>query len=151
MELQYSRASCAGLGPRSAFQQMKVYSPRGATRSMRGNSLYYDLDQSIGQSGHDFMAHLVVPSEQKSSGKAETFAVPSHSWWGWLEGFIERMFIIFCLYALSIGPMYWQWVEARYVDGFRIIAAFYEPLRILGEIFPVLGEWLNWYLTFWAW
>jgi len=96
------------------------------------------------------MAHPAVSHEQKVPGTTGTPAVPPQSWWGWLEGFVERMFILFCLYALSIGPMYWQWVEARYVNGFSLIAAFYEPLRILSETFPLLGKCLNWYLTFWV-
>lgn len=72
------------------------------------------------------------------------------SWWTWLEGFIERMFILFCIYALSIGPMYWPWVSARQAHGWYMVAAFYEPLRILGETFPLFGQTLNWYISLWV-
>ncbi|WP_437227139.1 hypothetical protein SH661x_000195 [Planctomicrobium sp. SH661] len=71
--------------------------------------------------------------------------------WGlWLEGFIERMFIMFCVYTLSIGPMYWSWVDAKFAHGPKILAAFYEPLRMLGEAYPLFGKCLNWYVSFWV-
>ncbi|HWL09715.1 MAG TPA: hypothetical protein VNQ76_14990 [Planctomicrobium sp.] len=63
--------------------------------------------------------------------------------------YIERMWILFCLYTLSIGPMYWHWLSGREVRGSTLIAVFYEPLRILGVWFPLFGEWLNWYVRLW--
>jgi len=83
----------------------------------------------------------VVPSVERSR---------RIGWLLWMEGFIERMFILFCLYALSIGPMYWQWVDAAYAHGSPWVAAFYEPLRMLGEQFPLFGKSLNWYISLWV-
>jgi len=77
-------------------------------------------------------------------------AVPRRSWWLSLEGFLERMFILFSLYVLSIGPLYWQWVDAKYASGSTWLAAFYEPLYLLGELWPLFGKCVNWYLTFWV-
>lgn len=69
--------------------------------------------------------------------------------WRRLEAFAERMFILWALYVLSIGPMYWQWVNAKYVDGPVLLAAFYEPLWIVSSACPPLGEWINWYVRLW--
>ncbi len=61
----------------------------------------------------------------------------------------EQMVILFGLYVLSIGPMYWTWIAAKHVDGSYYIAAFYEPLWFLAGLVPPLGEWLNWYVCLW--
>jgi hypothetical protein len=53
------------------------------------------------------------------------------------------------LYALSIGPMYWKWYEARYVGGSYWILAFYEPLIQLGRV-GFVGDFLNWYIDLWV-
>jgi len=72
---------------------------------------------------------------------------------GWLADYLitsaEQLIILFGLYVLSIGPMYWIWIEAKYVDGSYIVAAFYEPLWRLCGLIPFLGDWVNWYVSFW--
>ncbi|WP_437187099.1 hypothetical protein SH668x_000480 [Planctomicrobium sp. SH668] len=70
--------------------------------------------------------------------------------WLWWEAYFERMFILFCIYTLSIGPMYWQYLNARHASGPTLLAAFYEPLRLLGEYFPLFGKSLNWYISLWV-
>src|SRR5690606_27926696 len=66
--------------------------------------------------------------------------------WLRIEACVERSFILFALYALSIGPLYWQWLQSSQVRGFSWLAAVYEPLLLLGEVFPLFGECLNWYI-----
>ncbi len=90
--------------------------------------------------------------EQQPSTQPETDPVastPNQSLWLNIEAYIERMFILLCIYTLSVGPMYWDWLAGRQAKGNPYIAAFYEPLRIAGELFPPFGEWLNWYIRFW--
>ncbi len=60
-----------------------------------------------------------------------------------------RLCVFLVLYALSIGPMYWQWYEARFVGGNYWVAAFYEPLLQVARIEPV-GEFLSWYIDLWT-
>lgn len=57
--------------------------------------------------------------------------------------------ITWTVYVLSIGPLYWRWYEGKYVNGPTIIAALYEPLWRLCGLFPPLGWFVNWYVTFW--
>ena len=63
--------------------------------------------------------------------------------------FIEQLIISFGLYVFSIGPMYWFWFGAKYVNGPFLIAALYEPLWQLAGICPPFGAWLNWYVRLW--
>lgn len=92
----------------------------------------------------------VTDSEKKiaveNSGKQEDST-------GWLSDYLiastEQMIILFGLYVFSIGPMYWIWLGAKYVDGSYYIAALYEPLWILCGIVPFFGDWVNWYVRLW--
>lgn len=70
--------------------------------------------------------------------------------WEHVEAVIEQLLILFALYVLSIGPMYWRWFSAKYVNGPALLAAFYEPLWILAGWCPPLGAWINWYVRFWV-
>lgn len=70
-------------------------------------------------------------------------------WRARLLRFCQRWFILFSLYTLSIGPMFWTWYEAKYLDGSFWVAAFYEPLLILADLIPPFGDWLNWYIELW--
>jgi hypothetical protein len=69
--------------------------------------------------------------------------------WRRLLGTAARMSALLCLYVLSIGPMYWQWVSAKYVDGPPLLAAFYEPLWLVANRYEWLGDLLNWYVRWW--
>uniref|UniRef100_A0A7C2JYW3 Uncharacterized protein n=1 Tax=Schlesneria paludicola TaxID=360056 RepID=A0A7C2JYW3_9PLAN len=57
--------------------------------------------------------------------------------WAWL------------IYTLSIGPMFWMWFEAMYVDGPKWIFAFYLPLLIACELCPPFGWLVNEYINLW--
>jgi hypothetical protein len=62
----------------------------------------------------------------------------------------NRVVILMVLYVLSIGPMYWQWVDSMHVQGHPAVARFYYPLLLACEIIPVFGKVVNWYLDFWV-
>ncbi|MGE4003138.1 MAG: hypothetical protein AB7I48_23355, partial [Planctomycetaceae bacterium] len=50
------------------------------------------------------------------------------SWSGYFRFLAQRVFLYFVLYALSIGPCYWQWYGSQFVGGSSLLAAFYLPL-----------------------
>ena len=56
--------------------------------------------------------------------------------------------VIFVLYVLSAGPMYWTIYEAFHVNESRLIQAIYFPLVLLSEFEPI-GRILNWYVGLW--
>ena len=70
--------------------------------------------------------------------------------WGYLVGLASRMIVLFGFYVLSIGPMYWQWYSAKFVNGSPYVAAFYEPLWALSHWVPWFGEWLDFYVQLWT-
>jgi len=63
--------------------------------------------------------------------------------------FVARLIIALGIYVASIGPMYWTWLQAKYLNGSWFIAALYEPLWIAAGLIPPLGHWLNWYVSLW--
>ncbi len=64
--------------------------------------------------------------------------------------FLQRMGIYFAIYVFSLGPMYWQWWEGKYLNGSRLVAAFYEPLLLLCGWIPPLGWFVNSYVHIWV-
>ena len=52
------------------------------------------------------------------------------------------------LYVLSIGPMFWYWYEARYLDGPVWVAVLYEPLRLATRL-KFFEDWINDYINWW--
>lgn len=65
-------------------------------------------------------------------------------------GFGQRMTVLFGLYVLSIGPMYWRWYSSEFVNGSPYVRAFYRPLWLLARRFPWFGEWLDFYVQMWG-
>lgn len=60
------------------------------------------------------------------------------------------MSLLFGLYVLSIGPLYWRWYSAKFVNGSQYVAAFYEPLWALAHAVPWFGDWLDFYVQLWG-
>jgi hypothetical protein len=68
--------------------------------------------------------------------------------------FVRDIGLYFALYILIsgilIGPLFWVWFSAVYVDGPKWVARLYVPLVLLCEIFPPLGwlvnAWVNWWI-----
>lgn len=67
----------------------------------------------------------------------------------WVLRVIERSFLLLAVYVLSIGPMYWHWYGARFAGGSILLAAFYEPLIFIAQLFPAFGRWMDWYVSLW--
>ncbi len=100
--------------------------------------------------GHHELMSLLEQTESRDVSVDETSnEAEQDSVLGYLIASAEQMVIVFGLYVLSIGPMYWTWIEAKHVDGSHLIAAFYEPLWKLAGWIPPLGEWVNWYVCLW--
>jgi len=57
--------------------------------------------------------------------------------------------IYFVVSVVSIGPCFWYWFEATYVNGPRWIARFYAPLLWLCDHIEPLGRWVNLYIRWW--
>jgi hypothetical protein len=75
---------------------------------------------------------------------------PPFNWRSYRRRVAVELAVFFVVYVLSLGPMYWQWYAGKYLDGSRLIAAFYEPLYRLCGWVPPLGWFVNWYLTWWV-
>jgi len=71
------------------------------------------------------------------------------TWLSWCMISLQQLTIIWSIYILALGPIYWAWFDGKYGTGSAALAAFYEPLWILAGIFPALGRWINWYIEFW--
>jgi len=56
--------------------------------------------------------------------------------------------LLVVVYALSIGPMFWQWYEAQYLSGSKLVVALYEPLLYATRI-PIIEKLLNDYINWW--
>lgn len=76
-------------------------------------------------------------------------ARPAWAVYEYLVGLACRMTLLFGVYVLSIGPLYWRWYSAKFVNGSPYLAAFYEPLWILCIRFPWLGDWVDSYVKLW--
>jgi hypothetical protein len=90
----------------------------------------------------------VEPAAASQPAEAEprgSFEVLVH----YLLGLACRMGVLFGLYVLSIGPMYWRWYSGKFGNGSEYVAAFYEPLWVLCIQFPMLGEWVDGYVWLW--
>lgn len=66
------------------------------------------------------------------------------------QRFLLRMFVYFSIYVISLGPMYWQWWEGKYMNGSKLVAAFYEPLFLVSGWIPPLGWFVNSYVHLWV-
>jgi hypothetical protein len=60
-----------------------------------------------------------------------------------------RLAAYWLIYTLSIGPLFWIWFDARYVDGPKWISRAYLPLAIACDLIPYFGTWVNWYINLW--
>jgi hypothetical protein len=67
----------------------------------------------------------------------------------WLRALL-RFSLYFSIYVFSLGPMYWHWWEGKYMNGSRLVAAFYEPLLLLSGWIPPLGWFVNSYVHVWV-
>jgi hypothetical protein len=66
-----------------------------------------------------------------------------------VRGVVLRLALCWALYTLSIGPMYWTWFGAAYVNGSYWVHAFYSPLRYACEYVPYYGDLVEGYIWWW--
>lgn len=66
------------------------------------------------------------------------------------QRFAMRTCVYFSIYVFSLGPMYWQWWEGKYMNGSKLVAAFYEPLFLISGWIPPLGWFVNSYVHLWV-
>jgi hypothetical protein len=93
-----------------------------------------------------------IPGEQLGTASApnpQSNSEDEHREPNPLIDFTARMTIALAIYVASIGPMYWHWYQAKFLNGWWIVAASYEPLFIVAGWIPPLGRWLNWYICLW--
>jgi hypothetical protein len=83
----------------------------------------------------------VIPATEPAKPRA-----PRNIW----SQFAQRMCVYFVIYVFSLGPMYWHWYEGKYVNGSKLVAAFYEPLFLLSHWIPPLGWFVNAYVHVWV-
>lgn len=57
--------------------------------------------------------------------------------------------LIWLIYTLSIGPMFWTWFSAAYVGGPYWVIAFYSPLQLACEYVPYYGDLVENYIWWW--
>jgi hypothetical protein len=66
-----------------------------------------------------------------------------------LRRMLIRLAVMFTLYVLSIGPLYWKWYAAKVGVGSPMYLILYRPLEMLSAWIPPLGHFLNWYVSLW--
>jgi len=57
--------------------------------------------------------------------------------------------VFLVLYVLSIGPMFWKWHAAIFMDGSKMIASFYYPLMRACDESETIRDIVNWYVDLW--
>jgi hypothetical protein len=71
----------------------------------------------------------------------------------YLRQLVGRILIYLAVYLgisiLTIGPCFWYWFEAMYVNGPRWIVKFYAPLLWLCDRFSPLSWLVNTYVNWW--
>lgn len=60
------------------------------------------------------------------------------------------LFAYLAIAIVTIGPCFWHWYEATYVNGPRWIAKFYAPLVWLCDHCPPLSRLVNLYVRWWV-
>jgi hypothetical protein len=60
-----------------------------------------------------------------------------------------KLAVLFGVYVLSIGPMYWKWFAAMHGLASPVYRAIYLPLEFLARAVPFFGQFLDWYVSLW--
>jgi hypothetical protein len=91
---------------------------------------------------------MVDPTESGVSAPLPMPVAP-RTWRGWVLRSAGQMLLLFSVYTLSIGPMFWTWYSAMYLDGPVWVAKLYLPLVIACEVIPPFGWLVNQYINWW--
>jgi hypothetical protein len=65
------------------------------------------------------------------------------------RGVVLKFAVVWLIYTLSIGPMYWTWFGSTYVGGPYWVCALYSPLRIACLYVPPYGDLVENYIWWW--
>lgn len=60
----------------------------------------------------------------------------------------NRTLILFLMYILSTGPMYWYVYEAYNMGGSSFLANFYGPIALMCQV-DWIANWFDWYIGLW--
>ena len=97
------------------------------------------------QSHDDSRVQTSIPVQKPAPAK------PVSHWKNLFLRLYCRLMVAFylCLiYALSIGPIYWDWYDSEHGVESKLLAVTYRPL-IWACQFEPLGKLMQWYLDFW--
>lgn len=62
----------------------------------------------------------------------------------------SRVMIVFLLYVLSTGPMYWAIYEAFNTSGSSFLAKLYYPIALVCQHSDLICTWFDWYVGLWV-
>lgn len=66
-----------------------------------------------------------------------------------VRGIVFQFVLVWSIYTLSIGPMYWTWFGSTFVGGPYWVRALYSPLRIACLYVPMYGDLVEDYIWWW--
>lgn len=88
-----------------------------------------------------------APAEK---GAAQPKGRRRRTWFRFFADIVLYLFIYVVVAGVSIGPLFWVWFGAVYVNGPKWFARLYLPLALLCEICPPLSwlvnAWINWWI-----
>ena len=106
--------------------------------------------------GIDSMAASVSVTSPAASDRSESSSAEAapkrvrRSWSRFFLDVLSYVAIFVVISGISIGPLFWVWFGAVFVDGPKWIARVYQPLIILCDVIPPLGRlvnaWINWWI-----
>ena len=94
--------------------------------------------------------HATDTDRSAIKGAAPPGTRPKRTWRRFFVDIAIYLMIYVVVAGVSIGPLFWVWFGAVYVDGPKWFARLYLPLALLCEICPPLGwlinAWINWWI-----
>ena len=79
----------------------------------------------------------------------ETPVTPRSRRWVTVRGAVAQILLVWVLYTASIGPMYWKWYAATYINGPYWVAAMYSPLHYACRYVPYYADAVEGYIWWW--
>lgn len=108
------------------------------------------MEQHVVETSAPRQAEAQSPGPVASSRLPQTPPRGSERRRHWLQLYCRVLIVLHLLflYALSIGPLFWWWFDAQYIDGSPLLKAFYQPLLWACQFKPI-GDAVNWYINLW--
>ena len=89
------------------------------------------------------------PTPQQDSPPQPAITKRRRTWLGFFRDVFLYVLVYVAISGITIGPFFWQWFGAVYVDGPKWIARAYVPLLILCHLIPPLGWLINAWVDWW--